>query len=58
MTDKMVSILARAQERTKFLIICRYLNLLKKQSKILQQRENTQVVTTLKLCTDYGGKCM
>jgi hypothetical protein len=35
-------------------IICRYLNLVKNQRMILLQLENSQVVTILKFCTDYG----
>jgi hypothetical protein len=35
-----------------FLIICRYLKLVKNQKIILLQTENSQVVTTLK-CTEY-----
>ncbi len=51
MTCKMVPGLARAMERTmnyNFLIICRYLNLVNNQSSILEQIENSQVVTSLK----------
>ena len=59
----MVPILARAMDRKKnlriiFFIICRYLNLVKNQRIILKQMKNSQVVTTLKSCTDYGTKCV
>jgi hypothetical protein len=47
---KMVPCLARAIERTTILnIICRYLNLVKNQRMILEQIDNLQVVTTLKV---------
>ena len=49
MTGKLIHVLARATEKTKFLIICKYLNLVKYQKIILQQLENSQVVTTLKI---------
>jgi hypothetical protein len=50
MTGKMVPCLARVIERTTILnIICRYLNLLKNQRMILEQIDNLQVVTTLKV---------
>jgi hypothetical protein len=37
-----------------FLIICRYLNLVENQRTIVYKLENSQVVTTLKFCKDYG----
>lgn len=41
-----------------FVIICRYQNLVKNLRIILYQIENSQVVTTLKSCTDYGKNNM
>ena len=37
-----------------FLIICKYLNLVKNKRIILRQTENSQVVTTLTFSTDFG----
>ena len=58
--SKMVPVLAWKTEKTKhfskfFLIIYRYLNIVKKsEDKFIANRKFTQVVTTLKCCTDYG----
>jgi hypothetical protein len=41
-----------------FLIICRYLNIVNNQSSILEQIENSQVITSLRFWTDYYGKNM
>ena len=36
-----------------FLIVCRYLNIKKNQTIILHLKENSQIVKTLKFCTEY-----